>query len=122
MPPGVHSWNITDFHWLHSWLVPNSNDPRGIGVEIAFYEDAPDANGPGHAGPGVLIASFATSDYQEKPTGRTANIDGNTYHEMESSVNVAGPILDPGRYWVEFAIVGPDDNFAWARTPLFQSP
>ena len=120
VPPGVHNWIVTDFHWLHSWLVPDSNESRGVGVELSIYEDDPDANGPGKAGPGELLAAFATTDYQETPTGRTVEIDGDTYHEMASSVNVAGPALEPGRYWVEFAIVGPDSNFAWGRAPLFE--
>jgi len=120
VPSGVHSWTITDFHWRHSWLVPDSDESRGTGVEIAFYADDPAANGPGEAGPGALVASLATHDYQEAPTGRTADVSGDTYHEMESSVNVAGPSLEPGRYWVEFAIAGPDSNFAWARAQLFE--
>ena len=35
-------------------------------------------------------------------------------------MNVEGPDLEPGRYWVEFGIVGPENNFAWARAQLFE--
>ena len=63
---------------------------------------------------------FATSDYQEEPTGRTVLFEGNTYHEMESAVRVAGPDLEPGRVLVEFAIAGPESNFAWARPQLYE--
>ena len=66
------------------------------------------------------VAEFTTTDYQETPTGRTVEINGETYHEMSSSVNIAGPVLGPGRYWVEFAIIGPDGNFVWARAPLLE--
>ena len=120
VPAGVAFWTITDFHWRHSWATANSTATKGFGVDIRFFDNNPNAGGPDQAGPGTLIAALLASDYQEKVTGRTTSSGGDLFHEMESSVNVSAVNLLPGKYWVEFAISGPENNFGWARSQLFE--
>lgn len=99
--PAGETWDLTDFHFIHVWGTPPGGVPLGTDIELTFRDDAGGM-------PGAPFATATTTGYSEVPTGRTFFSRG----EMESWLDYEPITLGEGTYWVEWNIVGPENDFA----------
>ncbi len=98
-PEGVE---FHEFLWRHIW----SSAPPGSGsnVEIDIRSDAGGA-------PGAVLMTLQTAGYRETPTGRVWFES----EEVESLATLMPFTLSGGTYWIDFTVVGPDNNFAMVK-------
>ena len=107
--PVDQTWLVEEFHWEHIW---NSFPPgSGTGLEIILRADADGAPGE------PITPAPDITGYREKGTGVTYfNRPG-----AESWVTFEPFILDPGTYWFEATIVGPENDFWLVHTDVIGS-
>ena len=91
-------WDLTDFHTLTLWSSGQSF--LGTGYEITFRADSGST-------PGAVITVANVTDYVESSTGRV------WFGRPEMLMDVTFDVvhLDPGTYWVEMRVLGPENAF-----------
>jgi hypothetical protein len=96
--PQGEIWIITDFHSYQIWdtLPPGS----GWDYQLTFWTDA-------GGSPGAPIITASTLSYNEVPTGRVWF----GRDEYETQYVFKPIILQPGIYWIEGNVIGPENNF-----------
>lgn len=105
VPPG-QTWAVQHFRWHHAWSM--GGNTVGDGVEIHIRNNDPDGGGPGVDGPGAMIATATVGFFTGTVTdgfllGRPV---------MASVADFDPIVLSSGRYWIEWAIHGPDGDYA----------
>ncbi len=113
--PGPLTWTLRHFEWLHCW--DSGATGLGTGAELLIYENDPNGGGPDIDGPGASVAAAVVSGYGERPTGR--NWLG--HDENASWIDFYDIVLSPGRYWIEWTIVGPENNFAMVKADMLDN-
>ena len=94
---------IADFHSTLLWT--SGGGPMATGYDLVLWDDAGGA-------PGAPIMALATTLTGEAQTGRT--FFGRDEYMM--SVTFDEVTLDPGTYWLEMHVVGPENAFVMAMT------
>lgn len=102
---------VTDPSWTlnvirHRAIWDTVEPGSGLGMEVTFRTDDGGT-------PGAIIAQANVTGYAEAGTG-------NVYFdraEYEAWVSFTDVTLASGRYWIEAATVGPDNNF-WLTAPV----
>jgi hypothetical protein len=108
--PAGETWTLRQLRWRHVW--DTASVPAGAGAEIAVRANDPDGGGPGVDGPGAVIATAAVGFYVEVVAPNREAFG----REVAESIAEFDPImLGGGRYWVEWAVIGPDNSFALAN-------
>ena len=112
--PEEEIWEITDFHWMHSW--DTASPGSGTGMNLRFLTDNSGA-------PDTEIAIANITSYTEIDTGVVLGINRD-YYVAESEVIFDAITLGPGTYWWEGSIIGPSsgDNFWWRSYNVKNSP
>ncbi|MCU0304378.1 MAG: hypothetical protein MUC56_10015 [Thermoanaerobaculales bacterium] len=107
--PAGESWTLRHLRWRHVWDMVEP--PAGSGAEIAVRANDPNGGGPGVDGPGAVVATATVRFFVDSKSGREA------FGRFEAlSIAEFDPIvLTGGRYWVEWAVIGPDNSFALAN-------
>jgi hypothetical protein len=104
--PTGDTWTLRHFRWYHVWNLGATGG--GNGVEILIRANDPNGGGTGIDGPGGVIATANATFLAGTGTDRV--LFG---RPLIMSIAEFDPImLGAGRYWVEWAIVGDDNNFA----------
>ncbi len=102
-------WIVTDFHSFQTW----STLPPGSGYDyvLSFRYDAGGA-------PGTVFATADTVSYNEVATGRVwfSLLEYETHYVFDPIV------LNPGTYWIEANVIGPENNFLMIRLDVTGSP
>ena len=98
--PAGETWSLTGFSWTHVWSSFPAGSGTGEDLEIlADMVGMPDL--------GTVIGTANVTVYSEIPTG------GVFFSRPEAaSTATFDPIIVPaGTFWVDHAIVGPENNF-----------
>ena len=91
-------WTINDFHWHSVWnSLPAGS---GVGAELTLWSDAGGA-------PGAPMQNMNITSYDEAGTGATFF----SRPEAEHWVTFDSTALGAGTYWMEWTVVGPENNF-----------
>jgi MYXO-CTERM domain-containing protein len=97
-------WIIQDFHWNSVWgTLPAGS---GVGGELTLWSDAGGV-------PGAPMFDLAVNGYSEAGTGNTFF----NRPEAEHWVTFEDVALGAGTYWMEWTVVGPENNFALTSAP-----
>ncbi len=107
--PAGATWTLRHLRWRHVW--DTRDVPAGRGADITVRANDPNGGGPGVAGPGAVIATANVRFYAETGSGREAF----GRYEAASIAEFDPIVLGAGRYWLEWAVVGPDNNFVLAN-------
>lgn len=107
--PAGETWTLRHLRWRHVWDMVEP--PAGSGAEIAVRANDPNGGGAGVDGPGAVVATATVRFFVDSKSGREA------FGRFEAlSIAEFDPIvLAGGRYWVEWAVIGPDNSFALAN-------
>ena len=97
VPDGT-GWDITGFVSRHVWQT--LRQPSATGYQLAVWSDA-------DGRPGEPIAFMATTAISEGASGRVWM----GRPEMDISASFATVRLEPGVYWLEMHVVGPENCF-----------
>ena len=98
VPGGVGGWLLRDFHWSSVWnSLPAGS---GVGAELTLWSDAGGV-------PGNPMFDLNVTGYSEMGTGDTFY----NRPESESWVTFDNVSLSGGTYWMEWTVVGPENNF-----------
>jgi hypothetical protein len=105
VPAGDASWQLRHFRWRHFWNTREM--PSGSGVELRIRANDPNGGGAGIDGPGAVLAAPPIRFYSETPTGRVLF----WRNEMLSIAEFDPVVLSAGRYWLDWSVIGPDNDF-----------
>ena len=94
---------INDFHSTLLWT--SGGGPFATGYDLILWDDAGGA-------PGAPIYTFDATLNSEAATGRVWF----SRPEFMMSVSFSDVTLDPGTYWLEMHVVGPENAFAMAMS------
>jgi len=96
--PDGRGWDITGLATRHVWQT--RTQPSATGYQLTVWSDV--------AGePGAPVAFMATNGLDETASGRL----GLGRPEMDISVSFPVVHLEPGVYWLEMHVVGPENSF-----------
>lgn len=94
--PEGRGWDISGFSTLHVWQT--RTEPAATGYQLAVWTDE-------DGRPGTPTAFAGTTGITETPTGRTWL----GRPEMLAEISIYPLHLEPGNYWLEMHVVGPEN-------------